>query len=245
MDKISYWDERALAYANLNWVKDAHSINLVIEVGKFAKTDVVLDIGTGLGAVAMAVSPLVDKIIGIDHCRKMLAQAEKADNVFYVEWDVRMPLFAPNTFDKVTIRQMLHHIPKDTIQATVGLCEEVLRSGGGLIIAEGVCPSTEIEKEYAHIFELKDKRNVLTKRVIVELMMNVGFQQIKTTMFALNNFSVRNWLSNNALSPEMQEELFNLHINASPQFKSAFNMQITDRDCLIDIQNVLVVGIKS
>ena len=244
MDKKQYWSERALTYHKLNWVRDAYSMDLLIETGKFTKTDVVLDMGTGLGTVAMALSPLVDKVIGTDCSRDMLARAERADNVFYVEWDMQTPLFAPQTFDKVTVRQMLHHIPKDGVQGAVGLCNEVLKHGGKLIIVEPVCPSVEIEQEYAHIFKLKDGRNILTREGIANLMIEAGFGRIRATGFTMRGFSVRNWLDNNALNLELQNEIFDLHVNASPWFKSAFNLRIVNGDCLIDTQNVIVTGIK-
>ena len=240
-----YWNERAADYRNLKWVKQPQALDTLVGAIGLEKDDAVLDIGTGTGALAIGIAPLVHKVIGVDISRAMLYRAEKADNIFYVEWDACSDLFAPSIFDKVTARQMLHHIPKEAVQGVVGRCESVLKAGGCMAVVEPVCPTDEIRDEYAEIFALKDGRNVLTEADIIGLMYRAGLVNLRVERFVTEGFSVRNWLENNALEVGVQDRLFEMHVTASEAVKRAYGMQITNGDCLINIQNVVVLGDKA
>lgn len=244
MDKEQYWDQRAQTYANLEWVKNNHAMNIIMDTINPQLDDIVLDVGTGLGAMAVELAPLVEKVIGIDNSCAMLCRAERADRVFYVEWDACEPLFAPKTFDKVVVRQVLHHMLESALQGMLRLYNGILKSGGRMIVIEPVCPAEIIRDEYKAIFALKDGRNVLTTDDVEETLKEAGFVKISRQPFVVEKFSVRNWLENNALEQEIQDKLFEMHVTASPEFKTAYNMRITNGDCLIDIQNVIVVGEK-
>lgn len=240
-----YWNQRAQTYANLEWVKNNHAMNMILNAINPQPDDVVLDVGTGLGAMAVGLAPSVEKVIGIDSSYAMLCRAEKADGVFYVEWDACKSLFAPNTFDKIVARQVLHHIPKSQLQGMLGLCNGILKSGGKMFVIEPVCPADAIRDEYEAIFALKDGRNVLTANDIDMKLKESGFVKVTRQPFAVERFSVKNWLDNNALEKDVQNKLFEMHVTASPEFKLAYNMEITNGDCLIDIQNVIMTGVKA
>lgn len=244
MNTETYWNNRAETYNNLNWVKDKTSLGLTLNAMQLSKTDVVLDVGTGTGVVATALSPLVDKVIALDASRGMLPRATACPNIHYVHWDICESLFATAVFDKVVARQVFHHIPKGYVEEVVATCNNVLKSGGILTVVEPVCPSDGIMGAYKAIFELKDGRNVLTAGYIVELMDRVGFTDVKTTTFTIENFSVKNWLDNNALDKEIQDRIFEMHVTASEEFKKAYNMHVVNGDCLIDTKNVIVTGRK-
>jgi len=245
MDKTQYWNQRALTYANLQWVKDNYDINLIMETINPQPSDVVLDVGTGLGAMAVAIAPHVKEVVAIDISQEMLRRAERVDSVYYVEWDACEPLFASKTFDKIVARQVLHHIPDNALQGMLGLCNGILKSGGKMFVIEPVCPAEVIHDEYEAIFALKDGRNVLTADDIDVGLKEAGFVKVIRRPFVVERFSVKNWLDNNALKRSVQDKLFEMHVTASPEFKLAYNMQITNGDCLIDIQNVIVTGEKT
>lgn len=245
MDKTQYWNQRAQTYANLQWVKDNHTINLIMETINPQPDDVVLDVGTGLGAMAVAIAPYVKKVVAVDASQGMLHKAEQANGVYYVEWDACEPLFAPKTFDKVVARQVLHHIPDDALQGMLGLYNRILKSGGRMFVIEPVCPTKAIRDEYEAVFALKDGRNVLTADDIDMGLKEAGFVKIIRRPFVVEQFSVKNWLDNNALEQDVQDRLFEMHVTASPEFKLAYNIRVTNGDCLIDIQNVIVTGEKA
>lgn len=246
MSKEQYWNERAITYGDLKWVKDKTSLKIIRDaLDFFREEDVVLDIGTGLGAMAVLVAPFVDRIVGIDISRMMLSKAEKNQpNISYIEWDICKPFFVPNIFDKVIARQVFHHIPKHNIVDVIHTCYSILKRSGTLVVIEPVCPSEEIRDDYQKIFELKDGRNIFTEDDLVGLLKEVGFDNLKIIRFTTEGFSVKNWLDNNVLRSEVQDKLFEMHVTASDTFRKAYNMRIINGDCLIDIKNVIVMGEK-
>lgn len=237
-----YWHERAKVYQNLEWVRNKSYLKNVISAIVPNLQDIVLDIGTGTGAIAVAISPMVNKVIGIDFSQSMLDRAKRCDNIYYVKWDVRKPLFYDGIFTKVVARQVLHHIPET--QVVVDICHRVLKKGGKFIIAEPVCPSSDIKDRYGEIFKLKDNRQIFTEEDLIEIIKKAGFESVKATTFRVKKFSVRNWLDNNALESVAQNKIFELHVRGSDAFRRAYRMKIINGDCLIDIKNVVIVGEK-
>lgn len=237
-----YWHERAKVYQNLEWVRNKSYLKNVISAIVPNLQDIVLDIGTGTGAIAVAISPMVNKVIGVDFSQSMLDRAKRCDNIYYVKWDVREPLFYDGIFTKVVARQVLHHIPET--QVVVDICHRVLKKGGKFIIAEPVCPSPDIKDRYGEIFKLKDNRQIFTEEDLIEIIKKAGFESVKATTFRVKKFSVRNWLDNNALESVAQNKIFELHVRGSDAFRRAYRMKIINGDCLIDIKNVVIVGEK-
>ena len=245
MNKKQYWDERAITYDNLAWVKDKASLKSIHDaIIPLREEDVILDIGTGLGTMAALVSPFVCKVVGMDISRLMLDKAKKISNVSYIEWDICKSCFAPNIFDKVIARQVFHHISELNISKVVCSCYTMLKKSGVLTVIEPVCPSEEIRDDYQKIFKLKDGRNVFTENDLVILLEEAEFVNLKVVRFITKRFSVKNWLDNNALSSKIKDKLFEMHVTASDAFRKAYNMSIINGDCLIDIKNIIVMGEK-
>jgi len=244
MDKQTYWRERAATYDALAWVRDDHALGVLVDTMAFEPHDVVLDAGTGLGAVAAAISHLVAGVVGVDASRSMLERARKVPNVDYVCWDILNPLFHEGVFDKVTMRQVLHHIHPEDMGEAIAILYGVLKPGGRIGIVEPVCALEEVEEEYATIMALKDNRTVLSVPSVVALLSAAGFGNLRSVPFSITGFDVRNWLSNNALPQEIQDRLFELHVTASPRFKEAYNMRITNGNCFIDTANAIITGVR-
>jgi len=239
----AYWKERAKTYNNLDWVRHRQSLELVIKHGQFKSDDLVLDIGTGNGVLATAIAPFVEQVIGIDVSNDMLSIAKRVNNVHYLQWDVHKPLFDTGIFNKIIMRQFLHHIPADKLDTVMHHCNKWLVPGGKLIIVEPICV-TELFNEYSTIFELKDNRIVFTLQDIKKLLRSTGFILEDVVHFRINDFSVRNWLSNNALDKATQNKIYDMHVSCSPLFREKYNVRVVDSDCLIDTHNVVMIGSK-
>lgn len=241
----AYWDRRADIYNNLKWVQNVHYLKKVLHAIAPKRRDVVLDVGTGTGVVAMTIAPYVDTVIGIDISQKMLNKAGRKENIHYLKWDISNPLFHSEVFEKIVIRQVLHHITeKEKLLQALRICYDILKPNGRFVIAEPVCPADDIKNIYREIFELKDGRQIFTESDFINMMNDAGFKSLALSTFRLKKFSVKNWLDNNDLTPGVQNEIFKMHITAPASFKRAFNMEIKNGDCLIDIKNLILVGKK-
>jgi SAM-dependent methyltransferase len=98
----------------------------------------VLDLGTGLGHVAAQVAELVGpsgSVVGVDREERLLALAEQrrlAENVRFVEADVRTVRFDDEPFDAVVCRLLLFHLP-DAVDVLRHHRGTSLRPGGKLV----------------------------------------------------------------------------------------------------------------
>lgn len=217
MEQKNFWKIRSEKYNELEWVKESSYIDTFVSSGDFNKNDLVLDVGTGTGVIAHALSPLVDEVIGLDISQDMLEHSNWKDNKYFIKRDVREPIFHENVFDKVTARMVLHHILEGT-QKAMDECYRVLKKGGKMLLAEGVPPTSEVKQDYINIFRLKEQRLTFMEEDLAILMENSGLINIKIVIHIMNNFSVKNWMENSGLPKDIQNEIFEMHINGSNVF---------------------------
>lgn len=162
-----FWNIRARNYDRLYWTKDAGYIEKIIEVSRFSRSDLVLDIGTGTGTMARSIRPHVKHVVGMDFSDSMLKRG-RWDGISMVKWDITDGLFRNHLFDKIVGRMVFHHI-LDNLDRAFLRCYDLLKSRGKLIIAEGVPPGEdpEIVEWYTEMFKHKETRRTFTKSLLV------------------------------------------------------------------------------
>ena len=84
----------------------------------------------------------------------------------------------------------------------------------------------------------------MKKDVYQDIINEVSNKIAKKIIHTIKNFSVKNWIGNCGLSQTKQDQIYNLHLNASEIFKNAYNMKRINGDCYIDVKNLIVVGEK-
>jgi len=240
---LAFWKTRAKKYNNLEWANHRLYLKEFVKAGDFRKQDIVLDVGTGTGIVARAIFPFVGQVIGLDKSQDMLEHSNWHGNMYFIRGDVCCPIFAEGVFDKVTARQVFHHILEDT-QRAMDECYRVLKKGGEMIFSEGVPPSLGAKKDYIEVFKLKEKRLTFMPEDLEALMKNSGFKNVKMKIIWLKKMSIKNWLANSNLSSAIQKKIFMLHKNFPEYVRKAYKMVETDGDCLIDMKMVILVGKK-
>jgi len=240
---VKTWEKRARNFTNLQWAGDRLYLSALIKAAGFSKTDIVLDVGTGTGIVAHAISPLVKQVVGLDKSPDMLKRNVPNGNVRLATGDIRKPGFEDGVFDKAIARHVFHHITSGT-QLAMNQCYRVLKKEGLMVLSEGVPPSPEVKQDYIEIFKLKEKRLTFMEEDLVALMARAGFENIRVSILWLRKMSVRNWLANSGVPPSTQNRIFELHVNAQDYFKKAYGMVEADGDCLIDMKMAILVGQK-
>ncbi len=117
----------------------------------------VLDVATGTGNAAMAFSPFVRRVVGIDITSEMLAEADDlsrrngAPNLDLCQADVMAIPFPDDTFDLVLSRRAPHHF-RD-IRGALSEMSRVLRPGGIMAIDDRSVPEDD---EVDHIMNRLD-----------------------------------------------------------------------------------------
>lgn len=104
-----------------------------------------LDAGTGTGALAVALAPLVREVVAVDAVPGLLAHARRrADeaglaNVELLEADVTHLPFTEGSFDLVGCARVLHHVPHP--EYAVSELARVLREGGHILVLDQIAPA--------------------------------------------------------------------------------------------------------
>jgi len=238
-----FWKKRAKKYDSLDWANRDSYLKTFVKHGRFKKSDLVLDVGTGTGIVAHAVSPLAGEVVGLDISQDMLDHSNWRGNLYFIKRDIRKSIFCDGVFDKVTARMVFHHIIDGT-QKAMNECYRVLKKGGVMILSEGVPPSEEVKKDYIEIFKLKEERLTFMDGDLYRLMAKAGFKKIDVHTVILNGMSVRNWLENSGLPKTVQQKIYLLHKNAGDYFKEAYEMIELDADLLINMKMLILTGVK-
>jgi ubiquinone/menaquinone biosynthesis C-methylase UbiE len=101
-----------------------------------------LDAGTGTGALAFALAPLVREVVGVDLVPELLAEArrrvESFPNVEFVEGDITALPFEPVSFDLVATTNTIHHVQRPEL--VVAELVRVTRPGGTIVVADQIAP---------------------------------------------------------------------------------------------------------
>jgi ubiquinone/menaquinone biosynthesis C-methylase UbiE len=115
----------------------------------------VLDAGTGAGALALALAPLVREVVGIDPVPELLAlgreRAASLGNVELVEGDAAALPFADGSFDLAATLRTLHHVARP--ERVLAELTRVTRRGGRLLVVDQLGPTDPLEAIAVDRFE--------------------------------------------------------------------------------------------
>jgi len=239
----AFWKMRSQHYNELEWANHHLYLDAFVEAGHFKKNEIVLDVGTGTGIVAHAVSPFVKEVVGLDKSQDMLEHSNWRENMYFIKRNILNPIFVDEVFDKITCRQVFHHILRHR-QRAMDICYRLLKKGGLMVLSEGVPPTKRVKKDYIEIFRLKEKRITFYEEDLIDLMRRSGFKDIKLKIITLKKMSVRNWLTSSGIPEVTQERIYRLHKNAADYFKKDYNMLERDNDCLIDMKMAILTSKK-
>lgn len=235
------WDTRSKGYNGLQWVQSLGYAEHIVDLLDLAPGQTVLDVGTGTGVMLNMIAPKVKKVIGIDTSRAMLKKNGWIENKYFIEWDARERLFASGLFDRILMRLVLHHITDGALRV-LKECRRILAYGGKMVLSEGVPPCHEVKQDYIDIFKLKENRLTFMPLDLRNLMLDAGFKDVAQYVYKMEAVSVKNWLEKSGIPQENQNKIYDMHVNGSDIFKRAYNMKITENDCLIDMKFHSVVG---
>lgn len=117
---------------------------------------------------------------------------------------------------------------------------ELLKNNGYILVAEAVPPEDEILGEYKLIFSFKETRNCYIPSNLISMLRKVGFIGVRFVDYPFK-IKLKNWLNDKTLSEWRKGLIYDLHVNATPQFKKAYNMvafpggdyELTCKMCLV------------
>jgi ubiquinone/menaquinone biosynthesis C-methylase UbiE len=136
--------------------QDSRAARLAEEVRDFVRPrgdERALDVGTGAGALAFALAPLVREVVGLDPVPELLelARARSMSNTDFVEGDGTALPFPDGSFDLAGTHRTLHHVGQP--ERVVVELARVTRSGGQLLVVDQLAPGDPAAAAALHEFE--------------------------------------------------------------------------------------------
>jgi SAM-dependent methyltransferase len=163
--------------------QDARAARLAQQVRDFLQPhghERALDVGTGAGALAFALAPLVREVVGLDPVPELLelARQRKQPNTEFVEGDGAALPFPDASFDLAGTHRTLHHVAQpDRVVAELA---RVTRPGGNVLVVDQLAPDDPDAAGALHEFEtVRDSSHT-------RLLANGELQEL----FAANGLSV-------------------------------------------------------
>jgi ubiquinone/menaquinone biosynthesis C-methylase UbiE len=133
----------------------------------------VLDVGTGAGALALALAPSARQVIGVDVVPELLDEARKRapENVEFREADATDLPFGPSSFDVVATARTLHHVARPEL--VLAEMTRVLRPGGTMLVVDQLAPNDPLAAIELNNFERL--RDPSTSRVLPDVDLRTLF----------------------------------------------------------------------
>jgi ubiquinone/menaquinone biosynthesis C-methylase UbiE len=195
----------------------------VLDLARPKPGDLVLDVATGTGNTAFALAPHVRRVIGLDLTREMLNEARRVaaereiTNVDWVIGDVAALPFEDEKFDLYTVRAAPHHFPD--IAAFLDEAFRVLKPDRDAAFID--CAAPAAARDFLHQVEVRrDPSHVrsLTVDEWVESIEHAGFGVEFVSERELD-WDFEGWMKNQAVKPELVEELARLIESAQGEAK--------------------------
>ena len=165
--------------------QDSRAAVLAQEVREFVEPsgdERALDVGTGAGALALALAPLVREVVGLDPVPELLelARARALPNTEFVEGDGTALPFPDRAFDLAGTHRTLHHVARPD-RVVAGLAR-VTRRGGRVLVVDQLAPDDPGEAAALHEFEtVRDPSHerLLTEAELRELFAANGLSLVR------------------------------------------------------------------
>ena len=136
--------------------QDARAARLAEQVREFVRPrgdERALDVGTGAGALALALAPVVREVVGLDPVPELLelAKARAFPNTEFVEGDGAALPFPDRSFDLGATHRTLHHVTH--ARRVVAELARVTRPGGHVLVVDQLAPGEPAAAAALHEFE--------------------------------------------------------------------------------------------
>jgi ubiquinone/menaquinone biosynthesis C-methylase UbiE len=136
--------------------QDARALRLGEQVRAFVDLrgdERALDVGTGAGALAFALAPLVREVVGLDPVPELLELARERglSNTEFLEGDGTALPFPDGTFHLAGTHRTLHHVAQP--ERIVAELARVTRPGGRVLVVDQLAPDDLAAAAALHEFE--------------------------------------------------------------------------------------------
>ncbi len=210
----------------------------------------VLDIATGTGFTALALSPQCRRVIGLDLTLGMVNEARRlagdrgVSNLLLCLGDAEAVPFRDNTFDIVTCRHAGHHFPN--LSRALAEMARVAKPGGRVVLEDTCSPEApalaalmnewEVRRDPSHIANHPPSR-------LRTMLKNSGLT-VETSTMALVPQEFSDWVRRSGTREPEAAELRTSFVNATPDARAAFRITTEGGDLHFAWPEVIMLGVK-
>lgn len=230
------------------------TLKRVIELANPQKGDVVLDVATGAGHMAIAMAPYVSTIFATDITPQMLHEARKlagAKGLANIKFEIAAAEALPypgNTFDIVTCRIAAHHFADAA--AFVKEAARVLKPDGLLAVVDDTVPEAPEIDRFLNDIEFRRDRSHIRNYTPSEwraffVAASLQIQALEVTIDLEEGMSFDTWMHRAGASPEVTEEVRRDVLSGPEAARQAYNVRFVEADLRLEIPKIVIVGRKA
>jgi ubiquinone/menaquinone biosynthesis C-methylase UbiE len=116
-------------------IKQIKRAEVIKRMLKHSKARLILDVGCAEGFITNYLSQLHAQVIGIDIDQSLKIAKNKVKNASFIYASITHLPFKEETFEAVTLLEILEHLPDTSIDEGITEVNRVLKSGGTLIVS--------------------------------------------------------------------------------------------------------------
>ena len=209
-----------------------------------------LDLGTGAGFTALAMSQFSRQVLAMDPTLAMLSQTRRIaverelDNVAPARSVAEALPVAPASIDLVTSRMAAHHFPG--FEAMLDEVRRTLKPGGVFLMADSIAPADdsvaawmneiELRRDYSHV---QDRQEAQIESLLTNRGMAVTRKEHTRIGLRFND-----WTARTATSQAETELLRRDFLNAPPAVREAFEISPHDDDIAFSWPCLILQAVK-
>lgn len=211
---------------------DADDREILVSKLALEPSHLVLDVATGGGHTAVAVSSKVRKVVASDLTPEMLREAgtlaseRGCGNIGYVAADAECLPFASAAFDRITCRVAPHHFPD--VRAAISEFVRAVKPGGLIGIIDSVVPEDPALDAFLNgIEKVRDPSHVRSYRVEewVAFLLEAGLTLLFVSC-AWKEHPFREWVGRTGRPEAVQREVEGMFLNAFPRAREFYRVRV-------------------
>jgi ubiquinone/menaquinone biosynthesis C-methylase UbiE len=195
-----------------------------------------VDLGTGAGFTAFAMTEYSQQVLATDPTLPMLQQARRLGqerqlgNLMICQNTAEALPFAGNSLDLVTSRVAAHHFTN--FAKALDEIQWVLKVGGVLLMADSVAPEDDAAAEWMNDVELRRDFSHIKDRQVseIEVMLQDRGLEIVQQEHTRILLQFNDWVARTAIPLEEVAALREDFLSASPKVRESFQIQVAGDD---------------
>ncbi|MEE2656394.1 MAG: class I SAM-dependent methyltransferase [Chloroflexota bacterium] len=222
---------QALGYSQSHVFNAGADLDAIAAMASDVQANIAVDIGSGAGFTAFAVSPFAHTVLSTDLALPMLqhaiqnAESRGLTNVAPVLVSAESLPFANNSVGLLTCRLAAHHFS----DVTIGVSEwaRIIEPGGAMILVDTVTPEDTDVAAWMNDIELRrDPSHSRDLSVLqwVDLLTANSFT-IEETVLMKIPLEFDDWVKRSATPPDVIEKMRADYVNASDLVTEAFGIE--------------------